>query len=64
MREPDNERYKRFRTTNLRIKRDLVDPKGTLEYAIGVSIIVVLLLMSLLMFSYLSSQMGFRPQVI
>ncbi|KAF8621671.1 hypothetical protein AX15_007684 [Amanita polypyramis BW_CC] len=35
IREPDNQRFKRFRATNPHIKRDLVDPKGTLEYAIG-----------------------------
>jgi len=33
-REPDNPKFKRFKTTNAYIKRDLVDPKGALEYAV------------------------------
>ncbi|KAK2466238.1 hypothetical protein APHAL10511_001880 [Amanita phalloides] len=32
--EPDNPRYKQFRAMNPHIKRDLVEPKGTLEYAV------------------------------
>ncbi|KAA1466399.1 hypothetical protein DENSPDRAFT_766935 [Dentipellis sp. KUC8613] len=35
IREPDNPKFKQFKPTNSRIKRDLVDPKGALEYAIA-----------------------------
>ena len=42
MREPDNPKYKRFKTTNTHVKRDLVDPKGALEYAIEVRVSHVL----------------------
>lgn len=34
LREPDNPKFQQFKPTNSIIKRDLVDPKGTLEYAI------------------------------
>jgi len=34
LREPNNPKFQRFKTTNSLIKRHLVDPKGTLEYAI------------------------------
>ncbi|CAA7259800.1 unnamed protein product [Cyclocybe aegerita] len=34
LREPDNPKYQQFKPTNTVIKRDLVDPKGALEYAI------------------------------
>ncbi|KAF8655232.1 hypothetical protein AX16_003138 [Volvariella volvacea WC 439] len=34
LREPDNLKYQRFKPTNSVIKRDLMDPKGALEYAI------------------------------
>lgn len=37
LREPDNPKFQQFKPTNNIIKRDLVDPKGTLEYAIEVS---------------------------
>ena len=30
---PDEEKYQKFKTTNPTIKKLLVDPKGTLEYA-------------------------------
>ena len=36
IREPDNEKYQQFKPTNTAIKRDLVDRKGALEYAIEV----------------------------
>ncbi|VDB85372.1 unnamed protein product [Peniophora sp. CBMAI 1063] len=34
LKDPDNEKYQSFKTTNSVIKRDLLDPKGTLEYAV------------------------------
>ncbi|KAF8639673.1 hypothetical protein AX17_000937 [Amanita inopinata Kibby_2008] len=34
IREPNNPKFRQFKPTNLRIKRELIDPKGTLEYAI------------------------------
>jgi len=34
LREPDNPKYQQFKPTNNVIKKNLVDPKGTLEYAI------------------------------
>jgi len=34
LREPDNEKYRQFKPTNNMIKRELVDRKGALEYAI------------------------------
>jgi PUB domain len=37
LREPDNPKFQQFKPTNNIVKRDLVDPKGTLEYAIEVS---------------------------
>ncbi len=36
---PDEEKYQRFKSTNPTIKRLLVDPKGTIEYARAVSTI-------------------------
>ncbi|KAJ8515050.1 hypothetical protein ONZ45_g7482 [Pleurotus djamor] len=35
LREPDNAHYRQFKPTNSIIKQRLVDPKGTLEYAIA-----------------------------
>ncbi|THH15498.1 hypothetical protein EW146_g4986 [Bondarzewia mesenterica] len=35
LREPDNPKFRQFKPTNALIKRDLVDPKGTLEYAVA-----------------------------
>lgn len=40
IREPDNEKYQQFKPTNTMIKRELVDRKGALEYAIEVSDII------------------------
>lgn len=37
LREPDNAKFQQFKPTNTTIKHRLVDPKGTLEYAIAVS---------------------------
>jgi len=37
LREPDNPKFQQFKPTNNIIKRDLINPKGTLEYAIEVS---------------------------
>ncbi|KAG5651354.1 hypothetical protein H0H81_008971 [Sphagnurus paluster] len=34
LREPDNPKFQQFKPTNGTIKKNLVDPKGTLEYAI------------------------------
>ncbi|PFH52755.1 hypothetical protein AMATHDRAFT_73885 [Amanita thiersii Skay4041] len=34
IREPNNAKFKQFKPTNTIIKRELVDPKGTLEYAV------------------------------
>ncbi|KAI0306981.1 hypothetical protein B0F90DRAFT_1684033 [Multifurca ochricompacta] len=34
LREPDNPKFRQFKPTNTIIKRDLVDPKGALEYAV------------------------------
>ncbi|TFK43499.1 hypothetical protein BDQ12DRAFT_718716 [Crucibulum laeve] len=34
LREPDNPKFQQFKPTNNIIKRNLMDPKGTLEYAI------------------------------
>ncbi|RDB22703.1 hypothetical protein Hypma_010143 [Hypsizygus marmoreus] len=34
LREPNNPKYQQFKPTNNIIKRNLMDPKGTLEYAI------------------------------
>jgi hypothetical protein len=36
LREPDNPKFHSFKPTNNVIKRDLVDTKGTLEYAVAV----------------------------
>ncbi|KAG6844913.1 hypothetical protein H0H87_002612 [Tephrocybe sp. NHM501043] len=36
LREPENPKFQQFKPTNTTIKRNLVDPKGTLEYAIEV----------------------------
>jgi hypothetical protein len=36
LRDPDNPKFRQFKPTNTIIKRDLVDPKGTLEYAVAV----------------------------
>jgi len=35
LREPDNAKFHQFKTTNTIIKRDIVDPKGALEYAVA-----------------------------
>ncbi|KAI6047155.1 hypothetical protein EDC04DRAFT_2621963 [Pisolithus marmoratus] len=35
LREPDNPQFQQFKPTNDLIKRQLMDPKGTLEYAIA-----------------------------
>lgn len=35
LREPDNSKYRQFKPTNTIIKRDIVDPKGALEYAVA-----------------------------
>ncbi|KAI0053537.1 hypothetical protein FA95DRAFT_1552024 [Auriscalpium vulgare] len=35
IREPDNAKFRQFKPTNSIIKRDLVDPKGALEYAVA-----------------------------
>lgn len=35
LREPDNPKFRQFKPTNTIIKRDLVDPKGALEYAVA-----------------------------
>ncbi|KAI6105554.1 hypothetical protein F5141DRAFT_134531 [Pisolithus sp. B1] len=35
LREPDNPKFQQFRPTNDLIKRQLMEPKGTLEYAIA-----------------------------
>ena len=36
LREPGNAKFRQFKPTNAVIKRDLVDPKGALEYAVAV----------------------------
>jgi len=33
---PEEEKYHRFKPTNTTIRRKIVDPKGTLEYAVEV----------------------------
>ena len=33
---PEEEKYHRFKPTNTAIRRKIVDPKGTLEYAVEV----------------------------
>ena len=33
---PDEEKYHRFKPTNTTIRKKIVDPKGTLEYAVEV----------------------------
>ncbi|KAJ7179107.1 hypothetical protein C8R46DRAFT_1072462 [Mycena filopes] len=33
LREPNNEKFQQFKPTNEKIKRNLIDPKGTVEYA-------------------------------
>jgi len=38
IREPENPKFQQFKPTNNVIKRDLVDSKGALEFAIEVSI--------------------------
>lgn len=43
LRDPENEKFKKFKPTNSIIKRDLMDAKGALEYAIEVSIIICIL---------------------
>jgi len=35
LREPDNPKFRQFKPTNTIIKRDIVDPKGALEYAVA-----------------------------
>ncbi|KAH9965740.1 hypothetical protein BC827DRAFT_1179494 [Russula dissimulans] len=35
LREPDNVKFRQFKPTNVIIKRDLVGPKGALEYAVA-----------------------------
>ncbi|KAN0126662.1 hypothetical protein V8E52_000302 [Russula decolorans] len=35
LRDPDNPKFGQFKPTNTIIKRDLVDPKGALEYAVA-----------------------------
>ncbi|KAI0265195.1 hypothetical protein BC834DRAFT_794862, partial [Gloeopeniophorella convolvens] len=35
LREPENPKFRQFKPTNSIIKRDLVNPKGTLEYAVA-----------------------------
>ncbi|KAH9994121.1 hypothetical protein BJV74DRAFT_717018, partial [Russula compacta] len=35
LREPDNPKFRQFKPTNTIIKRNLVDPKGALEYAVA-----------------------------
>jgi len=35
LREPNNPKFHQFKPTNTIIKRDIVDPKGTLEYAVA-----------------------------
>lgn len=37
LREPLNPKFRQFKPTNSMIKRNLVDPKGALEYAVAVS---------------------------
>lgn len=39
IKDPSNPKYQRFKPTNDLIKRRLIDPKGTLEYAIAVSLL-------------------------
>jgi len=36
---PDEEKYHRFKPTNTTIRKKIVDPKGTLEYAVEVRIV-------------------------
>ena len=38
LREPENTKFRQFKTTNSAIKKRLVDVKGALEYAVAVSI--------------------------
>ena len=40
LREPDNPRFRQFKPTNTIIKKDLIDPKGALEYAIAVRFVL------------------------
>jgi len=35
LQEPDNPKFRQFKSTNTIIKRDLVNPKGALEYAVA-----------------------------
>jgi hypothetical protein len=37
IREPDNGKYQKIKSTNLTVKSDLMDPKGTVEYLREVS---------------------------
>lgn len=48
LREPDNPKFQQFKPTNNIIKRNLMDPKGTLEYAIEVSRTLLLCLIDLI----------------
>jgi hypothetical protein len=36
LKEPDNPKFQKFKPTNSIIKKNLVDPKGTIEYAVEV----------------------------
>ena len=36
LREPENEKYHRFKPTNIQIRKSIVDVKGGLEYAVEV----------------------------
>lgn len=38
MKHPTDPKYRRFKPTNKKIKTVLVDPKGTLEYAVEVQV--------------------------
>jgi hypothetical protein len=65
LREPDNPKFRQFKPTNTIIKRDLVDPKGALEYAVAVRLALsVRLSLFPLLTHDISMQMGFCPEVL
>ncbi|KAG6861583.1 hypothetical protein C0995_014490 [Termitomyces sp. Mi166 len=62
--EPDNPKFQQFKPTNTIIKKNLVEPKGTLEYAIEVSGLVIYELVIKTFFAeHATIQLGFRPEV-
>jgi hypothetical protein len=41
LREPENEKYHRFKPTNTQVRKNIVDVKGGLEYAVEVRGLII-----------------------